>query len=296
MSASWLGIDLGGTSIKIVLMTDGAVIDRATTPTIRGQAAATVDQLARAAREWVTRHPGIGGIGVTLPGLFDEAGRAVLLPNVPGQWAGVPILGPVRAASGRAVTLMNDARAFGLAEANLGAARGARTAVGIVLGTGVGGVVILNGRLHLGSAGGAGEIGHQVLAVDGPPCGCGNRGCLEALARSDVVAAAAGQVSVEQAARAADDGDARAIEALAVAGGHLGHGLANVVTVLQPEVVVVGGGIAAAGDLVMSPLRAALRRLTPLVDPASYRVTLAELGPWSGSIGAALAASSLAGT
>lgn len=287
---TWLGVDLGGTDTKAVLLVGDEVAERSSTPTVRGDAADTVAGLVAVAADLVADHPGASGVGITLPGIFDDAGRAVLLPNVPGEWAGRPIVAPVADACGRPVTLINDARAFGLAEARLGVARGARTAVGVVLGTGVGGVVLCGGQLHTGARGGAGEIGHQVLVPGGPRCGCGNQGCLEALVRADVIADGSGRPTVAEAAEAAAAGDRAALAAFADAAAHLGHGLANVVTVLQPEIVFIGGGVSLAGEVLLGPLREELQRLTPLVPADSYSVTPAALGPWAGAIGAALAA------
>ncbi|QIK73168.1 ROK family protein [Propioniciclava coleopterorum] len=291
MSGPWLGVDLGGTLVKVVLLRDGVVSERATVPTVRGGAPATVAGLADVVAARVGREPGIAGVGITIPGLFDADGNAVVVPNLPGSWGGQPIVAPVAAAAGRPVTLINDARAFGLAELELGAARGADTAIGIVLGTGIGGVVIVGGRLHTGAGGGAGEIGHQVLVPDGPPCGCGNRGCLEALARSGVIAARAGTATIVEAVEAARAGEPRARAALEEAAAHLGHGLANAVTLLQPERVFIGGGVAEAGSILLRPIEEALRRMAPLPPPESYSVVPAALGSWAGAIGAALAAS-----
>ncbi len=288
---NWLGVDVGGTQTKSVVVTDGEIGEFESTPTARTGPADTVAGLVAVVADRLRRRPDIDGVGITLPGTFDEEGRAQVIPNLPGTWAGTAVREPVALAAGRPVTLINDARAFGLAEATLGAARGVRTAVGLVVGTGVGGVVVLDGCLHLGADGGAGEIGHQVLEPDGPPCGCGNRGCVESFTRADVIAAAAGQPDVASAALAAADGDERAVGAFVAAGQRLGHGLANVVTVLRPEVVFVGGGVATAGALILEPMRQRLVELTTLVSPTSYRLVAAELGTGAGAIGAALAAS-----
>ena len=133
--------------------------------------------------------PGVVSAGVGVPGLYDpEAGTTRFLVNVPGAWAGRPVAGPVAARLGVPAFLINDARAFGLAELRLGAGRGAGSMVGLTLGTGVGGVIAVDGRVHQGHDGTAGEVGHQTIDPDGPPCGCGNHGCLEAFARADRIA------------------------------------------------------------------------------------------------------------
>ena len=285
-----VGVDVGGTNTKTVVLHDGSVLEQRTSVTVRGTPAETAAGVARAISAIADRYSTVDAIGVTLPGHCDADGTAVIMPNLPGDWAGVPIRALLESDVGRPVTIVNDARAFGLAEATLGAARDAETAVGLVLGTGIGGVILMCGRIHSGAAGQAGEIGHQVLDPHGPPCGCGNRGCLEALARADVVAAAAGQPTMHDTARAARRGDPMALTALADAARWVGHGLANVVTVLQPDVIFIGGGVAEAGDALLRPIRNTIERLTPLVPADSYRVVPGILGAWAGAIGAALSA------
>jgi glucokinase len=171
----------------------------------------------------------------------------------------------------------------------VGAGAGCGTLVCVTLGTGIGGGVMIEGRLHLGAFGVAGEIAHQSVLPDGPLCGCGNRGCVEALARSDVVAAAAGRATVEQVYAGVAEGDERCIAAVRGAAGWLGIALANVVAVLGPERIVVGGGIVAAGELVLGPIRDALRQRVTLVPTDQIEVVAASLGPAAGAIGAALA-------
>lgn len=290
-----IGIDVGGTNTKAVVLQKDSVVMRQTTATVRGEPADTIAGVCYIAADLVARFSAVDRVGVTLPGHFDDDGAAVVVPNLPGDWPGTAVRQPLESAAGRPVTLVNDARAFGLAEARLGAARGAHTAVGVVLGTGIGGVVLFDGRLHLGSAAHAGELGHQVLDPNGPLCGCGNRGCLESLARADVVAAAAGQPTMHDVVRTAASGNTASQQALEQAARWIGHGLANVATVLQPDVVFLGGGVAEAGDALLTPIRDNIRRLSPLVPPESYRVVLGALGAWAGAIGAALAAGRLAG-
>jgi glucokinase len=159
---------------------------------------------------------------------------------------------------------------------------------GLVLGTGVGGVIVLDGRVHFGHDGTAGELGHQTLIPDGPDCTCGNHGCLEAFARADRVAAACGTRSAEEAVAAARAGDARAVAGLAEIGGWLGIAIANVVVSLTPERVVIGGGVAGAGDLLLEPIRAEVRRRVHVTDLGRLEIVAAELGTWAGAIGAAV--------
>lgn len=291
--AHWLGIDLGATNTKVAVVADDGwtILHQGHTPTDRRSPQHTVRACAELARRWVDEVGDVTGVGCTFPGLLDGDGTSVVVANLPGEWDGVAVREPLSQATGLPTTLINDARAFGLAESRLGAARGLDDVIGMVLGTGIGGVIVLGGEVFVGHNGNAGELGHQVLLPDGPPCGCGNRGCLEALARADAVALAAGHATVASAAEAARRGDEQARTALAEAGRWLGHGLANLVTVLTPQAVVVGGGVAQAGELLLGPLRRRLRECTPLVAPDTYQVLVAELGPLAGAVGAAVAAS-----
>ena len=194
----------------------------------------------------------------------------------------------MRTALGLPAFLINDARAFGLAELRVGAGRGASSMIGLTLGTGVGGVIAMDGHVLQGHDGTAGEIGHQTIEPDGPWCGCGNRGCLEAFARADQIAAACGTATAEEAVARARAGDARATEGLAQVGRYLGIGIANMVSVISPDRVVLGGGISAAADLLLGPIRDELRRRVRTTSLDEVEIVTAELGTWAGAIGAAI--------
>ena len=289
-----LGLDLGGTNIKWVVVERDAgewrVLDQGqvATPMPKGPDV-VVPRLAAVGAEAIERSPGVTTVGIGIPGLYDPvAGTTRFLVNFPGGWPGVPVAGPVGAALGLPTTLINDARAFGLAELRLGAARGAASMIGLTLGTGIGGVIAIDGRVHLGHDGTGGELGHQTLEPDGPPCGCGNRGCLEAFARADRIAAACGTATAEEAMTAARAGDPAAVAGLLVVGRYLGIGIANMIVVVNPDVVVIGGGIAAAFDLLRDPIEAELRERVYTTALDRVRVVPAELGTWAGAIGAAL--------
>ncbi len=289
-----LGLDLGGTNIKwAVVERDGdhwQPLDRdhVATPTADGPDA-VVSRLASVGAEAVDRWPGISSVGIGVPGLYDPAaGTTRFLVNFPGGWAGTPVAGPVGTALRLPAFLINDARAFGLAELRLGAGRGAASMIGLTLGTGIGGVIALDGRVIQGHDGTAGEIGHQTIDPDGPWCGCGNRGCLEAFARADQIAAACGTATAEEAVSQARAGDRRAIEGLAQIARYLGIGIANMVAILSPDRVVIGGGIAAAADLLLGPIRDELRRRVLTTSLDEVEIVTAELGTWAGAIGAAI--------
>jgi glucokinase len=289
----YLGIDVGGTNSKLaVLEIEGdhrTVLATATIPTGAGDPGEVVGRLGAAGARLAAEHGPVAAAGAGVPGLFDEAsGRIVLLPNLPAAWTGRPFRDPLAGLLGVPVALINDARAFTLAESRMGAAAGCPTVVCLTLGTGVGGGVVVDGRLRFGPSGRAGELGHQVIEVDGPPCGCGNRGCVEAFAAGAALCRLGGRDTPEAVFRAAAAGDRRAGAAVGATVGRLAVGIANLVTVLWPERVVVGGGVAAAGDQLFGPLRAAVAAAAPLVDPASYEIVPAALGPAAGAIGAAL--------
>jgi glucokinase len=293
-----LGLDLGATNLKWAMLaqTDGAWSIEA-----RGQVAtrvtpdpadippAVVAQLTEVAREAMGATGPAASIGIGIPGLYDPAtGTTRFLVNLPGPWAGQPVAGPISQALGLPTALINDARAFGLAELRLGAGRGATSMVGLTLGTGVGGVIAVNGEVHQGHDGTAGEIGHQTIDPDGPWCGCGNRGCLEAFARADQVAALCGTRTAEEGLARARAGDERARRGVADLGRYLGIGIANMITVISPDRVVIGGGISASFDLIRDAINAELERRVRTTSLEEVAVVVAELGTWAGAIGAAI--------
>ncbi len=289
-----LGLDLGGTNLKWALVEHASgewrVLDRGQerTRAVDGPDA-VVGQMSAIARSAVEARPAISTVGVGVPGLYDPAaGSTRFLVNVPGDWDGRPIAAPIHAEVGLPVALINDARAFGLAELRLGAARGADSMIGLTLGTGVGGVIAIDGRVVLGHDGTAGELGHQTIDPDGPMCNCGNRGCVEAFARADRIAEACGTASVEEAVAAARAGDPRALDGLTRVGTALGIGIANMITVLSPDCVVLGGGVAAAGDALFDPIRTELRRRVHTTSLERVELVTAELGTFAGAIGAAI--------
>ena len=292
-----LGLDLGGTNVKSAVVDDELrVLATDICPT--GAAEGEDAVLARVAGLGSATAAPFGEpatVGLALPGHFDpEQGTGVLLPNLGGDWVGRPIAGPVGAALGVPVTLVNDVRALTLAELRLGAGRGAGDLVCIALGTGVGGGVVIGGRVHLG-LGHAGEIGHTTVEPDGPLCGCGNHGCLDRMAGADAIAAAAGQPTVAAAAEAARRGDDVAAAAFARAGMYVGRALAGAVVLLWPERIVVGGGVADAGELLLRPVREELGRRACVAPVDRIAVVPAELGAVAGAVGAALWAAEPAG-
>jgi len=294
-----LGLDVGGTNLKWAVVERDELEPRLVktgllrTETREGEQS-VVRQLIEVARAVFGDIDGVESVGVGMPGVLDPAaGVTRFIPNIPGNWDGVQVTDAMARAVEAPCHLINDARAFALAEHGLGAGRGATSMLGITLGTGVGGGLILDGRLHLGYQGTAGEFGHQTIVPDGPPCGCGNRGCLETFARAGAIAAASGQPDAEGAVAAARSGDPRAQQAFRDAGRYLGIGVSNAVVLVGVDRVVLGGGVAAAGELLLGPIREELQRRVHVTDVTRIVVVCGELGIWAGAIGAALHASTV---
>lgn len=281
-----LGLDLGGTNIKLALLDGDGPAELAEAPTRshEGGPEAVLGRMVELAR---SAGP-VDSIGVALPGLFDEEGRALLLPNLFGDWRGRPIGEPLSDALAHDVRLINDGHAFALAESRLGAGRGAGDVMCVVCGTGIGGGLVLGGRLHLGPEQRAGEFGHHTVAEGGPVCECGNHGCLELYAGARAIAAAAGAATFDEAVIRAREGDTGAVAALERAGSLIGLAIANLVIFLCPERVVVGGGVAQAGELLLGPLRASVEAHARVAPLERIAIAPAELGPHAGAIGAAL--------
>jgi len=292
-----IGLDLGGTNIKWAVVEQSGpdgwhTLDRGQVPTdTSSQDASVVAQLADLGlevRDGVT-DGAVDSLGVAVPGLYiPETGVVTFLTNVPGDWSATPVGMPLEEATGLPTALINDARAFGLAELRFGAGRDVDSFIGFTLGTGVGGVVAIGNQVIQGYRGRAGELGHQTIDPDGPWCGCGNRGCVEAYCRADQVAIVCGTRDPREAIEKARAGDQRAIDGLAEIGRYLGIGISNAVTIITPELVILGGGWSSAGDLLIEPIRAEMRRRVLIGSGEHTDVVLAELGTWAGAIGAAV--------
>ncbi|MCA0253846.1 MAG: ROK family protein [Actinobacteria bacterium] len=292
---SHLGVDVGGTNIKAIVLTeiDGTptVTNRTECRTLGETAEEILAQIAEIALGLAGETTGVGGLGFSLPGAIDrKAGTAGVMPNLPGSWHDLPVRSIVEDLVGLPTSVVNDARAFTLAESRLGAARGLGTVVGVTLGTGFGGGVAINGHLHEGASGFAGEIGHQILAIGGERCGCGNLGCAETFVRTQTLLEATGLPSVHAIFTQAAQGDPVAAAAVNSYIAHLAVALANVHTLLCPDAFVIGGGIAAAGAQLFDPLLRQIRALITFDHPESVHLRPAELGSIAGAIGAGLLA------
>jgi glucokinase len=311
-----VGVDLGGTNIRaaVVDTTRGAIIatHKTATPNREGHHH-VIDGIARLVQK-VLAESGISAgaidrVGVGIPGLVDmDRGVALLVPNIAGDWPNIPLRDTLEQRIGLDVHLINDVRATTLAEWTFGAGRGVDTMACYAIGTGVGGGVIVNGRLHLGLSGSAGELGHQIVEVNGLPCNCGGRGCLEMYASGTAIAARGVQAVVQrrptrmaklaggdlnkvttgvvlEAARAGDE-VARAI--LEQAGTYLGVAVSNTIHTISPRRVVFAGGAMAAGDLLLQPIRRTVRERVFLVPAEQVEIVAAQLGDDAGLIGASL--------
>jgi glucokinase len=296
-----VAIDVGGTGMKCALVDrDGAMVhvERRATGAQRGPEAviATILEVAEGLAE-KGRADGyrVAAAGLAVPGVIDEAaGVAVWSANV--GFRDVPLRDLLRDRIGLPTVLGHDVRAGGLAEARLGAGRGYGHVLMVPIGTGIAAAHVVHGKAFTGAHGAAGEIGHIIVRPGGRPCGCGANGCLEA----EASAAAIGRTYSARIGRPATaldlvgrlaDGEPEAVEVWAEAIDVLADGLHTGLTLFDPEVIVIGGGLAEAGDTLIVPLDAALRaKLTFQYRPALVR---AELGDAAGSLGAGLMALSL---
>ena len=302
-----IGADLGGTKMAIgAVDSDRQVLHRGTEPTTGLELDALLETLERELREALEACPDVGAIGLGVPCTIDrEKGLAIASVNLP--IVGVPIRDLIAERLGLPVFVDNDANVAALAEHRFGAGRGARNVVLLTIGTGIGGGLILNGELYRGTIGAGAELGHMVIDENGPRCqgNCPNHGCVEALAsgtalgRAGRIAAEAhpdsrlgsdlakrGEITGRDVTEAAIAGDGIAVEVVAGIGRHLGVALASYANIFEPDVIVIGGGAAAAGDLLLEPARRELRnRALPPMN--QIKVAPAELGPDAGMIGAA---------
>ena len=286
----WLGIDVGGTKCLGVALDDsGAVVDQIKLPTPNG-ADAVVETIAQV----ITALGDGDTVGVGLPGLVDRRGRLLAAPNLPGVFD-FPAADRLGERLGREVVIDNDATCATLAEWRLGAGVGSDDLILVTLGTGIGGGLVVDGHLVRGAHGLAGEIGHMVVDLDGRPCGCGRRGCWERYASGSALGDHAQVLTGtrhtgEQVVEAARAGDMWAHDVVDVFANWVAVGLANLANAVDPSIIVLGGGVASAGDVLLEPVRRAYaQRLYASSHRPLASITMARLGPTAGAIGAALA-------
>jgi len=303
-----IGVDIGGSKAAAgVVDTDGRVLELVRRPTPRMDAELTEDVIAELVRDLSSRYD-VDAVGVGAAG-WVAADRATILFSPHLAWRDEPLREALRTRLGIPIWIENDANAAAWAEYRFGAARGHTAILCITLGTGIGGGLVLDGALYRGAFGVAGEWGHMRVVPGGRRCACGNRGCWEqyasgrALARDAreladsspfaarrliELAGHAGALEGTHVTAAAQEGDPAALEVLAEAGTWLGQGIADLAAILDPAVVVVGGGVSEVGDLLLGPAR---ERYSAVLTGRGYRPELmiraAELGAAAGLVGAA---------
>ena len=310
--AKRIGIDVGGTNVKIALVDDGKIIYSNSVPTYAQMGYEyTVNNIKQAIKDLMketeTTAADIKGIGFDFPGQVDyKTGVVKLAPNIPG-WVNVPIAQMIEEAFHIPTKIDNDVRCAALGEMNFGAGKGCQNFVCITVGTGIGSGLVVNGQLVRGAANAAGEIGHIKLQMkDGPICGCGDTGCLEAFASGPSIVAMAqdylksgkstkfremagdGEITPYIVPKAAEAGDPVAKRIFTIIGEYVGMGLVSVINLLNPEKVIIGGGVAEAGDLLLEPIRKTVMERAMVVARESVEIVPAELGNSAGVIGASM--------
>lgn len=310
-----IGVDLGGAKLLAGAVDPAlSVHHRAGRPAPAADEGALLDTVVSAVGEVRDAIEGTSGrvdaVGVAIPGLIDTEGGSVVVSSLLPR-AGVAFGDLLAERIGLPVFADNDGNAAMLAEWRFGAARGARDAVLLTVGAGVGGGLVAGAALQRGSHGAGAELGHMVVQADGPPCNgaCPNRGCLESLCSATALArdarrlarerpgtglgralAAGREISGPLVTELAHDGDEAAITALAQIGRWLGIGVANLVNMLGPEVVIIGGDVVAAGELLLAPVRAVVAERALWPSREHVRIVPARFGAESGMLGAAVLA------
>jgi len=311
----YIGCDLGGTNMRaaIVDVENGSMLYQMSIPT---QARDGHDAVMRRMAglflqmiEWAgMKKEDVGAIGIGVPGVLDlEKGETLFLPNLPSTWPHIPLRDTIAKLTGLPVALLNDVRSITNGEWRFGAGRGVDTVAVFAIGTGVGGGLVINGQLHLGIGGTAGELGHMTIDFTGPRCGCGNYGCLETYSSGPAIAAMGmkavsqglttqiselcsydlNRITPELIEKAARAGDETAMDIYERAGFALGIAAANVCVSIGPRRIILAGGVSQAGDLLLIPIRRTLRERVTVMPVEQVEVVQSQLGNNAGVIGAA---------
>ncbi len=312
MAKERIGIDVGGTNVKIALVDNkGKIIYSNSIPTRAEMGYEyTINNMKEAITELIKETKSdpknIESIGFGFPGQIDyQKGIVRLAPNIPG-WVNVPIAEIMEKEFGIPTRVDNDVRCAALGELNYGAGQGCDNLICITVGTGIGSGLVINGKLVRGASNAAGEIGHIKLDMNGGPlCGCGDRGCLEAFASGPSIVALAEEyikggkstkyrelanpdITPYIVSEAAKQGDPVAKRIFTIVGEYIGIGLASVVNLLNPEKIIIGGGVAAAGDLLLTPIKESLVKRAMPIAGSAVEIVPAQLGNSAGVIGASL--------
>lgn len=311
----YIGCDLGGTNLRaaIVDVETGNVLHQSSVPSLAREGHDAVmkrmaDLLLQVIRAEGVKKEAVGGIGIGVPGVFDpDKGETLFLPNLPGTWPHVPLASTIFKLTGLPTTILNDVRSITYGEWCFGAGKGVDTVALLAIGTGIGGGLVINGKLHLGMGGSGGELGHMVIDFNGPRCGCGNYGCLEVFASGPAIAAMGMKVVAQGLttkigemcgydlnlitpkliARAAESGDEIARDIYDKVGFYLGVAASNICAAVGPRRIIIGGGVARAGRLLLGPLERTMRERVHVMPVDQVEVVTASLGDNSGVIGAA---------
>ncbi|NTV53045.1 MAG: ROK family protein [Candidatus Firestonebacteria bacterium] len=313
MNDWYLGIDLGGSNISAALMdSHGRMRQLKKIKTLahegKAQVISRLVELARAVpQEANLKTQNLRAIGLGVPGIIDVPNGVVLYsPNLPG-WTRVPIRRALQTALKKPIMIDNDANVAAYGEKWLGAGREVENLVVYTLGTGVGGGIIVEGNIFHGHNHAAGELGHVTILPDGPRCACGNHGCVEALVSGTAIARVAREalkkssdsliyelcgripddVTAKHVFQAARKGDALANKIVTQTGQYLGIAVANTINLLNPELVIIGGGVSGAGELLLRPVRAEVKKRALKDSLAATKIVVAQLGDQAGVIGAA---------
>ena len=313
MAKNRIGIDVGGTNVKLALVNENGQIVYSNSVPTRAEMGYefTVNNIKQAIyellKETKLEAKDIQGIGFGFPGQVDyKAGIVRNAPNIPG-WVEVPIAKLIEDEFNIPTRVDNDVRCAALGELNYGAGKGCENMVCITVGTGIGSGLIINGKLVRGASNAAGEIGHIKLQMhEGPICGCGDTGCFEAFASGPSIVAMAEEyikggkstkfremangtaITPFIVCEAAKAGDPVAQRIFTIMGEYLGIGLSSVVNLLNPEKIIIGGGVADAGEILMRPLVDTLRKRAMKIAGSAVEVVPAQLGNTAGVIGASL--------
>ncbi len=311
----YIGCDLGGTNLRAALVDveTGEVLFQQSVPTLAREGHdAVMQRMANLFLSMIKaaglKNEDVDGIGIGVPGVLDlEKGETIFLPNLPGTWPHVPLRDVLQQATGLPVALLNDVRSITFGEWRFGAGQGVDTVAVLAIGTGIGGGLVINGHLHLGIGGTAGELGHMVIDFNGPRCGCGNYGCLEAFASGPAIAAM-GMKAVAQGlttkigelcgydlnaitpaliAEAALSGDEIACEIYQQAGFYLGVAASTLCASVSPRRIIVTGGVANAGRLLLDPMEKTMRERVHIMPVEQVEIVLGRLGDHAGVVGAA---------
>lgn len=306
-----LAVDVGGTKILAALVSStGEVLARRRQPTMASAGPdAVIQDIFKAVDILLAENKTeISGIGLAVAGLIDsEKGIVTTSPNLPG-WEDVPLKAAFSQKYGVPTLLVNDASAAAWGEYCLGAGWGFKNLVYLTVSTGIGGGLVLDGQLYLGSGGAAGELGHMIIDKNGPQDACGNLGCLESLASGKAIAGEAikrlengetstlrqmaggdiKSITAREVAEAASEGDSLSLDVTRQAAVNLGLGLVNIVNIFNPDVIAIGGGVSNMGELLLEPARQLVAERAFILPARAVRVVPAKLGEDAGIIGVAL--------